>query len=352
MSKPHPRKRLCPSKVFVVPGDVRHLGSAQMDLLRDAFTAWRDKAERADSLRSRERMRMLFLLLRHSGARLGEVLSLDERAAFDARQALIRLEHNGQTRQVPLPRHVARELEVLLDSPLASQIEGEFFKADPGYVRRIFYARADECGLPRELATPRVLRNSRAVEMLRSGVPLPVVQATLGQASADLTCVFQSFTDSDSLSIVRRQATEDLGRRTSARNTFVGHVTRVKEEAVMSEVVLQAHEGTEFCAIITTQSLHNLELAPGVPVAATIKAPHVNLFRPESDGPGSTRNVLSAVLVYIKDDGIIAEVVGEADSGIRVCALISAQSVEDMQLKIGDRAEFRFKALSLVLNTV
>ncbi len=352
MERPPHKKRLCPSKIFVVPADVRHLTSTQLDAFYDAFTAWRDKAVRADSLRSRERMRMLFLVLRHSGARLGEVLGLDDRTAFDAKQSLISLEHNGQTRQIPLPRHVSRDLEQVLESPLAAQVRGSFFHFDPGYVRRIFYARAKECGLPKDCATPRVLRNSRAVGMLRSGVPLPIVQATLGQASADLTSMFQVFTDGDAVSIVRHQAIEELGRRTSARNTFVGHVTRIREEAVMSEVLLETDNGMEFCAIITTQSLHNLELEPGMPVAATIKAPLVNVFRPGQTGPGSARNTLSATIENIRDDGVITEIAGQTETGVRVCALVSSQSAKDMGLKIGDRAEFRFKALSLVLNTV
>ncbi|MFW5488105.1 MAG: TOBE domain-containing protein [Desulfovibrio sp.] len=345
------RKRIHPSEVFAVPADIRHLDADQMDLLLDEFTAWRDRAKRADSQRSRERMRMLYIVLRYSGARLGEVLKLDDCTAFDFKQALVHLEHNGQTRQVPLPREVALELEKQLESPMASQVRGSFFHFDPGYVRRVFYERAKACGLPKEYVTPRVLRNSRAVEMLRSGVPLPVARVALGQASTDLTSVFQEFTDGDALSIVRRQATDNLGRRTSARNTFMGHVTETHEEMVMSEVLMETADGTPFCAIITTQSLHNLDLHPGTPVAATIKAPHVNVFR-LGGGPGSTRNVVEADIMLIKDDGVIAEISGESPTGIKVCALISAQSATDMELKIGDRVEFRFKALSLVLNTV
>lgn len=349
--KRHLSDTLSAHQVFTVPEAVRHLEASQLQQLQNAFDAWRDAATRPDHLQARERMRLVFLLLRHSGARFGEVRELDERTAFDFKRCVVHIGDAETGRDVPLPETFCSEMETILESPLACQFRGSFFRVDPGYLRRTCYARAEECGLPRELVTPRSLRNSRAVEMLRGGVPLAVVRNALGQSSLDLTAVYQHFSKDDVTSIVRH-ALEDMRERTSARNSFVGHVVRVAKEAIMAEIILETRSGHSICAVITTESLHTLGIEVGSPVVATVKAPLVNVYRPGYGPSGSCRNRLRGTVEKVLRSEAIAEISGRLPDGTVVCALVSGRTGKEMDVRKGDAVEFRFKGLSVVLNTI
>lgn len=341
--------RLTPSDVFEVPEGVEHLDAGALARLEQAFRRWRDGARRVDHQRSRTRVLLLFLVLRHSGAKLGEVLDLDEREHVDGGRDMVLLGKGEARREVPLPRAVCREIRAFMESPLAAGLDGQVFHLDPGYVRRTFYSRAEDCGIPRRLGAPSALRRSRAVEMLRSGVPLGVVREVLGQSSANLAEVYQQWSRQDVRSIVRRLAIGDGPVKSSARNSFTGHVRHVRRDVVMAEVELEMASGQRLCAVITAESLDALGIEPGVSIAATVKAPHVEV-RPAPDGSvQSTRNCLLATVSSVRSTEVLAEVSGVTPDGFEVCALVSTSCLNDAPLRPGDVAEFRFKALSVVL---
>jgi len=344
-----PSGRVCPRDFFSVSEHVKYLEPPQLQAFEHAFSHWKDAAKRVDSARARLRMWLIFLLLRHTGARLGEVLSLDDTQAFDHERSLVRLGGGERVREVPLPDEVFREIDDVLEGPAGCGARGDFFQVDPGYFRRICYARGKECGLPRDLAGPQVLRNTRAVEMLRTGVPITVVKEVLGQSSLNLTAAFQQFSPGDVASIMQRA----VRKKTSARNAFVGHVVNVVRDSVMAEVDIETRSGQQLSAVITVDSLRNLKIEPGVPVAATVKAPLVNVVTCESGAvAASARNRLRATILRVTESPVLAEVLGRTEDGSDVCALIAMDSAREMDIKPGDQAEFWFKALSVVLNTV
>lgn len=351
MSESKPSGKVCPREFFRVSDHVKYLEPVQVESLERAFAEWKDGARRADSVRARTRMWLIFQLLRHTGARLGEILSLDDTHCFDGRSTSVRLGGEDRSREVPLPEKLFHLVMDVLDGPMGCGVRGDFFYADPGYFRRICYARGKEAGLPRELSGPKVLRNTRAVEMLRSGVPITVVRDVLGQSSLDLTACFQQFSPEETRSIVH-SAQEAMRHKTSARNSFVGHVTRIRQDAVMADVVIETRSGHEISAIITTDSLRSLDLKEGSPLVATVKAPLVNVLRAPAAGTGSARNRFRATILRVSESPVIAEVLGRVEDGTDLCALISADSAAELDLKAGDEAEFHFKALSVVLNTI
>lgn len=230
-------------------------------------------------------------------------------------------------------------------------LRGELFRVDPGYFRRICYERGKECGLAKDLVCPKSLRNTRAVEMLRSGVPITIVKEVLGQSSLDLTANFQQFSPGDVESIVRT-AHEAMRKRTSARNSFLGHVVEVVTDPVMAQVVLETRSSLKISAVITMDSLRNLKIRVGSPVVATVKAPLVNVMHRDGHITGSARNRLEAEILRVTDTPVLSEILGRLPDGTDVCALISAHSAQDLALQPGDGAEFWFKAMSVVLNTV
>jgi len=340
--------RVHPQELFNVSEQVNYLEASQAQQFEEAFLRWKSEAKRSDSVLARERIWLIFSLLRSTGARLGEVLSLDDTVAFDAQGSIVRLGRQGRMREIPISDELFLEIMTILESPMGCGLRGQFFHIDPGYFRRICYARGKECSLPKELACPKVLRNTRAVEMLRSGVPITVVKDILGQSSLNLTAAFQQFSQGDITSIVQKS----LCKQTSARNSFVGHVIEVQSDAVMAEVLLETRFGLRICAVITMDSLRNLKIVKGSPVVATIKAPLVNVLMCKDLPIGSAQNRFKAKVLRVTDSPAISEVVGRLSDGTDVCALISAQSARGLALQTGDNVEFWFKALSVVLNIV
>jgi molybdate transport system regulatory protein len=71
------------ARIFQVPDSVKYLSAAQLETLASAFRAWLQAARDERSRQSRTRMWLLFLLLRHTGMRLGEALELDDRSDID-----------------------------------------------------------------------------------------------------------------------------------------------------------------------------------------------------------------------------------------------------------------------------
>ena len=63
----------------------------------------------------------------------------------------------------------------------------------------------------------------------------------------------------------------------SARNQIKGTVVKIIPGAVNSEVIIKTNGGDILTAIITRESIQNLELAEGKPVYAVIKASDVML---------------------------------------------------------------------------
>ncbi len=343
--------RLAPADVFDVPDNIIHLDSKQLSALEAEFRRWKDDTTRPDYVRSRTRTCCLFLVLRHTGAKLGEILGLDEREDLDLTKAVIKLGRGEQQREVPLPHDICRELKGLIDGPMSSGLEGIIFQLDPGYVRRTFYDRAEACKFDRKMGAPSVLRRSRAVELLRNGVPLGVVRKVLGQSSVDLAAVYQDWSSGDVKNIVRRMALEETALKTSARNTFFGHVTEVRRDGVLADVEFVTSEGVIISSVITLESLYKLDLEPGVPVSATVKAPLVAV-RPIVGDASSSRNCVPARVTSVKQTEVLAEVSGESEEGTQMCALVTSWSIAEEGLEEGGQVEFCFKALSVVLHAV
>jgi molybdate transport system regulatory protein len=63
--------------------------------------------------------------------------------------------------------------------------------------------------------------------------------------------------------------------KTSARNLLKGKVTEIERGAVNSVVYLKTDLGEEIVSVITNRSVDRLELAPGKPAYAMIKASNV-----------------------------------------------------------------------------
>jgi len=341
-----------PSRMFFVPEGVRYLDGMQLEALTRAVDTWAAAARTPQIRLSRLRLRLVYLMLRHSGAKVGEVLTLDDTRDldFEANEVIIRgTGPDEHDRRVVLPKSFMDQLRRFLETPEALSLRGRVFHLDQGFVRRKISEQSSRVPFSRELLNPTVLRHSRAVELLRQGVPLPVVQRLLGHASVVLTSGYYAFSEGDSKRILNHYIQKEPGMRTSARNTFLGMVTGVRAGDVLTEVVLKTKSGKEIVSVITNDSASNLGISEGKNIAAIVKAPFVLLAKEEGKTLMSARNRFPATITKIHGDSISVEVTGALDDGTTMCALITDESVSTLSLKQGDTVWFFFKAMSVIL---
>lgn len=343
-------RRLDPARLMQVPDNVKHLDPEAIAALSEAFAAWRGAARGRRQALARDRVWLAYLLLRYTGARLGEVLELDLAADLDPAQGRVRLGGAGaDQRWLPLPPEVVEAWQGLAGRLGGQGRPGGHLELDPGYLRRKFYERGAEAGLPAELCSPRVLRNSRALELLRGGVPLTVVQGMLGQGSANLTAALVSFDEPDRSRILDEHLARERRLKTSARNFFVCRVARVTAGRIQCLVEMTSSGGHRLLATITRESLVNLGLKPGVPVCALIKAPWVLLAVGDDPPAVSASNRLQGRLVRLTREGVTVEAMVELADGVQVCALITRESQKNLKLSEGMAAWVLFKSSAVIL---
>lgn len=338
--------------------EIRSLDEAQVAALELSFRSWMDASRRRADYASRRRLWLIFLLLRSTGARLGEVLGLDPTRDLDLdseRPTAHFGRNGGDGREVPLPADVARALREALADPTLAPDAAKLFDMDQGHVRRKFYERAEAAGLPRELASPSVLRRSRARQLMRQDVPLPVVQRLLGHSSADLTAAFSDYSDLEAGDIVEAYLKREERRKTSARNRFFGAVSKVVEGPVVASVEITSLGGFKVTSVVTRESVERLGIRPGVLATADIKAPWVQIAAGEDEPRSSAANRYPATVRRIltgeaQGDQVAAEVVAELSDGTMLAAVITHESVRRLNLAVGSRVWASFGAFSVILN--
>ncbi|WP_428565678.1 MAG: tyrosine-type recombinase/integrase [Solidesulfovibrio sp. DCME] len=198
--------------------EIPYLLPDQVAALTTAFQEWFDDAAiRPSTRKTRGRYWLAFLFLRFTGARLGEVLSLNDVNDIDYRAGDVKLvtlkrhaktDHAGRktksvpVRLVPVPPSIISELATYL-AQYPDQ-RGRVFMLDQGNMRRVFYDRAKEANLPRSLSHPHVLRHTRAIEMTRLSVPLTGVQSILGHSSLNTTAIYTRLSNHETKQILHQ----------------------------------------------------------------------------------------------------------------------------------------------------
>jgi molybdate transport system regulatory protein len=284
--------------------------------------------------------------------RLGEVLSLDDEKDIKISQCIV-VARGSNPRKILFPERVMQTIADLLSSPMFCSMRSEVLHLDQGYLRRKFYERAKACGLPGELFNPRVIRYSRAIELLSGGVPMQVVQSFLGQNGTTMSANYLEFSNESAQRIVQQYINREVKMKTSARNAFTGRVTRLVRDALLVEVELTTMAGLKIVAVITEESFNNLRLQEGSIATATVKAPWVVLALDEKNGHDistSIRNKFPGTVSAVKTSNISCEVVVELSEGSRVCALVTMESVKNLDLKPGVNVLVMFTTFSVIVN--
>lgn len=344
-----PRHRPCPARSFIVPEGITYLNSREMDALAEAFRQWRDASRTPLQRRSRSRMLAVYLILRHTGMKLGEVLALDDRHDLDVSRSAVQV-HGSREREAPLPAAVAQELDRLFEDPLMAGLRGEILRLDQGYVRKQFLAMAAATRLPRGALNPQTIRHSRAVELLRSGLPLPLVQSILGHKDITLTAQYVAFNDRAAAKLIDETIKSATVMKTSARNAFPGMVSAIRSGSLLTEVELTTDSGLRIVSVITNESARHLDIEPGKPMTALVKAPWVVLLRQQDQPRTSARNVFCGTVSAVEVGEIAAEVAVTLADGTVVTSLITDESVAALDISIGQPMCALIKAFSVILS--
>ncbi len=81
---------------------------------------------------------------------------------------------------------------------------GSLFRRHRSTVFKVFRARAEEAGIPGEQRHPHVLRHTRAIKLVRAGVPVTAVQQLLGHADVATTAIYLRFSGVEIRRIMER----------------------------------------------------------------------------------------------------------------------------------------------------
>ncbi|MCG3171154.1 MAG: Molybdenum-pterin-binding protein MopA [Pseudomonadales bacterium] len=159
----------------------------------------------------------------------------------------------------------------------------------------------------------------------------------------------------ESLSRQAESITEDyllirrMSMKTSARNQFMGTVSRVHRGAVNDEIELDVAGGLEIVAIVTRESSDSLGLQPGAEAFALVKSSSIIIVTDDQGARFSARNRLRGTIARVHPGAVNTEVVIELPGGGSVAAIVTNESSEALGLAAGKPASAIFKASSVIV---
>ena len=331
------------------------LDTADLDRLEKSFRQWAAASPRADVRSARQRLLMVFLLIRYTGAKLNEVLSLNPLTDVDFKQQTIHFRNPGadngaQARTVQISTSLSTEIQAVMRDLSHNRDRKKMLSIDPGFVRRKFYERAEACGFAKRLGGPEMIRRARAVELMQNNLPLPVVQKMLGHSTPHLTSAHVSFSADDIQQVTKAYMEREASRQTSARNAFFGKIETIRRGDIQSRVTLVTPSGRAVTSVITNDSLDLLGLKTGRLVTAEVKAPWVLLQQSEECPPCSAANRFLGTIEKINRGRVNTEFTLRIDDGTTLCAVVDTEGTRYPALSPGDRVWALFNSYAVVLH--
>lgn len=153
----------------------------------------------------------------------------------------------------------------------------------------------------------------------------------------------------DSKAITLPQVMRSFVMKTSARNALRGKIITIKPGAVNSEVTLRLTAESQLTAMITQQSVDDLQLSIGTEVIALIKSSFVLLAPADNVGKLSTSNQLKGNVTRLQQGAVNSEYVIDLGDGKTITAIISCESEKELGLTVGDPACAIINASHIIL---
>ncbi|MBW1792440.1 MAG: site-specific integrase, partial [Deltaproteobacteria bacterium] len=183
---------------------IKYLSEEELNRLTGSFQAWFDRTQ-GKTRRIRGRYWLVFLMARYTGARISEVLKIDDTIDIDFRGSRIQLwtlkRKKPFKRTVAVPPIVTTEVATYLAE--WPTMRGMAF----GLARQNFFTKlktiGSQTGISKNKLHPHALRHSRAMEMVSANVPLNIIQQVLGHSSILNTAVYLQISGRDAEQIMR-----------------------------------------------------------------------------------------------------------------------------------------------------
>ena len=330
------------------------LDTTQLNQIDQSFQDWADNSRRTDVRFSRQRILLIFLLIRYTGAKLSEVLALNPFEDIDwIRHVVVfrgsTVGASSETREVQISEALSHEIQDKISDPQFRDYSEALLYLDPGFVRRKFYERALACGFPKQLCGPETIRKARAVELIQNNMPLPAVQMILGHSTLNLTSSHVSFSKEEIQLVAKRFMEKESLRKTSARNSFFAKIKNIIRGDIQTRVDLTTIDGHLITTVITNDSLERLGLCQGRLITAEVKAPWVILQGGETEPACSAENRFKGVLTKINRGKINTECVVRISDATEICAVVSSAGRWLPELSEGDKIWVLFNCCSVVL---
>ena len=342
--------------IISMPEEAHCLDTVMLNQMEQSFRTWAEGSQRADVCLSRKRVLLIFLLIRYTGAKLNEVLALNPFHDIDFKRHKVLLgkteTKNGRLpREVQIPEAISEELKAALNNPSFKKYLDNLFQVDPGHVRRKFYERALACGFPPSTGSPEIIRKSRAVELMQSNMPLPVVQRMLGHSTLNVTASYVAFSDNDIQQVAKYFIEKESSRKTSARNSFFGKIQSIQKGDIQSKVEMVTISGDRVTTVITNDSLSRLGLKTGSLITAEVKAPWVILQKSDREPEATAENRFFGTITRINRGKITTEYVVRISDGTELCSVVSTENARQIGFQENDQVWVIFNSFSVVLHT-
>lgn len=341
-------------RIVSITGGEEYLDNAQLNQLEQSFREWAEDSKREDVRLSRLSVLLIFLLIRYTGAKLNEVLSLNAYKDIDWVRHLVIFRADGNEaagpREVHISQSFADEIRDKIDTLKSHKEPERLLGLDPGFVRRKFYERAHACGLPKQLCGPEAIRKARGIELMQSNIPLPAVQMILGHSTPNLTSSYVAFSKDEIQAVAKRFVEKESERKTSARNCFFGKVKNIVQGDIQTRVEMSSLEGYSIITVITNDSLKRLGLSPGRLITAEVKASLVILHEGDVSPECSAENRVSGVVTKITKGEVNTEYIVKISETTEICAVVSSTRSSPFGLNIGDCAWALFNCSAVVLH--
>ncbi len=140
-----------------------------------------------------------------------------------------------------------------------------------------------------------------------------------------------------------------LGMKTSARNAYRCTILDVRIGSVDAEVVLGLTGTTTLSAVITVESVRDLDIRVGREATALIKAPFVLLATGETPPRVSARNRIPGIVATREDGSVNSEIVLDIGGGKTLAAIVTRDSADALDLRPGSSAWALFQSSHVIL---
>ncbi len=140
-----------------------------------------------------------------------------------------------------------------------------------------------------------------------------------------------------------------INMQTAAGNQMLGTVMSIKQDGLFAEVVLELKGGDHVTALVTPQGVSNLALSKGHQAYAIIRASDVMLTHADTGLVFSTKNNFCGKVIKTQKGTINAQVTLQLKSGNIFQAVMTQETVTELDIKEGERVCCVFRATDVIL---